>query len=213
MNEPCPYIKIRKFFIKIEKEEKWLNDMSAQGWNLLQVSELGGYTFLYGLTEKRRYRIDYRVFKNQNDFDDYTTLFWDSGWNLVSGGKERGNQYFYSTNFEESSDIFSDERSKADRYMRMARHTLAMTLLICLPYLSIWWTDIWRFSLSPYQQYQVSELSHQTGFEYFNTFMELAVPLFLQYSLCICMVLMFLLCIYCAIKARVYHHRAMKKNL
>ena len=82
MNEQYQYKKIRRYFNRIDKEEKWLDEMSVLGWNILQVSEFGGYTFVYGVPEKRKHRIDYRVFKNQSDFDDYTTLFWDSGWNF-----------------------------------------------------------------------------------------------------------------------------------
>ena len=187
--------------------------MSALGWNILQVSEFGGYTFVYGVPEKRKHRIDYRVFKNQSDFDDYTTLFWDSGWNFISGGKSRGNQYFYSTNLEENCDIFSDECSKAGRYARMAWHTLWITMISFIPYFVLWETGAWNFSLSSYQKYQIAQLPNQTGLEFLNTFLHLAVPLFLQAAFCICSAIMLVLCISSAIKAGIYYRRARKKGL
>jgi len=40
------------------------------------------------------YKIDYRIFKDKKEFDNYIALFEDAGWKHVYGTKNSGNQYF-----------------------------------------------------------------------------------------------------------------------
>ena len=64
--------------------------MSAQSWHLVKTPGLF-YTFEKGKPQKRLYRIDFRHFKNQADFEEYITLFADSGWECVSAKKSNSN--------------------------------------------------------------------------------------------------------------------------
>ena len=94
-----------KFFFNLDKEEKWLNEKSNEGWELYDKKM--EYKF-----RKTAYfptiKIDYRTFKSKNDFQDYKTLFKDSGWEHIIGSKTSGKQYFKKTERNASTDIFSD---------------------------------------------------------------------------------------------------------
>jgi len=116
-----------KIFLSFEKEQKWLEKMAAKGWQLNKQRLL--YTFVSSKPSTANIKIDYRYFKNENDFLEYRTLFEDSGWKHLSGTKFSGNQYFMQTSDTGGTDIFSDESSKAARYQRLAYGMLSM---ICI---------------------------------------------------------------------------------
>lgn len=67
-----------KLFIDYSKEEKWLNEISKQGYELVNASL--GYKFKVTKIQNNDIKIDYRTFKNNKDFLDYCTMFEDSGW-------------------------------------------------------------------------------------------------------------------------------------
>ena len=120
-----------KFFINLDKEEQWLNHMARSGHAFVRKSVR--YEFQPAEYDGSTIRIDYRTFKNRRDFEDYRTLFRDSGWEHISGSKGSGAQYFRKVGKEGSDDIFSDVDSKAGRYQRMSR----MWLNLAVPYLPI----------------------------------------------------------------------------
>ncbi|MBU3196683.1 DUF2812 domain-containing protein [Clostridium algidicarnis] len=107
-----------KFFINYDKEEKWLNDMAKKGYELETASF--GYKFSFTKPQNTKIRIDYRIFKNKEDFMDYSALFEDSGWKHISGNKSCGAQYFKKIDENGDEDIFSDDMSKAARYKRLS---------------------------------------------------------------------------------------------
>lgn len=115
-----------KCFIDYNKEEKWLNEMAQQGYELDSASF--GYNFHNIKPENQIIRIDYRVFKNQKDFIDYCTLFEDSGWRHIAGTKYSGAQYFKKIKEDSEDDIFSDVVSKAGRYKRVSNMWLTMAI-------------------------------------------------------------------------------------
>lgn len=117
-----------KSFVDLEKEEKWLTSMAAQGW-LLQKRGALGYSFFKAQPTELRYRIDYREFKNKGDYLDYLALFQDAGWMHVSGTRWSGSQYFVPEDGDVSKEIFSDSASKAARYRRFGNTWLTFFLL------------------------------------------------------------------------------------
>jgi hypothetical protein len=124
-------------FLSIEKEEAWLEEMSAQGWHLVKVPGLC-YNFEQGEPEQRVYKIDFRYFKRQDNLEEYTSLFEDSGWQAVDPKRFRNNFYFYTENDGSEKDIFSDEISKAQRSLRFANFTLYTFFITCLPYIVLY---------------------------------------------------------------------------
>ncbi len=107
-----------KFFLNFEKEEKWLGEMEEKGYLFERKS------FFYHFTKTNSsngiIKIDYRHFKDYNDFTDYISMFEDSGWKHISGTKSSGTQYFRLIDKEKNEDIFSDARSRAGRYKRIS---------------------------------------------------------------------------------------------
>ena len=116
-----------KFFINFHKEEKWLESMAAQGWQMKKQSF--GYVFESAIPELANIKIDYRHFKNQQHFLEYCTLFEDSGWQHIAGTKNSGNQYFKQAGDCCGEDIFSDDTSRAGRYKRLSEMMLAMFIV------------------------------------------------------------------------------------
>lgn len=107
-----------KLFLRFDKEEKWLEDMSAQGWTLSRKFIF--YEFQKTAPERKIIRIDFRESKSKQDFIDYCTLFEDSGWKHIAGTKSSGTQYFLKMSKDSTEDIFSDTLSRAGRYKRLS---------------------------------------------------------------------------------------------
>lgn len=124
-------VSLIKFFFRFEKEEAWLESMSASGWHLISAS-YGLYKFQQGQPENRVYRIDCRNITKQTDLLDFVSLFADSGWTSISPKKNVGNYYFYSLADQPGKDIFSDNVSRAGRYLRYAQLT-GMSLIPMIP--------------------------------------------------------------------------------
>ena len=116
-----------KFFSSFQDEEKWLEQMAADGYKLAKRNTLQTliYTFVPAPPEQVCIRADYRVFKTQHDFQDYCTLFEDSGWYHIAGTKDSGNQYFKRIDENSNEDIFSDTPSRAERYKRLSNNAFA----------------------------------------------------------------------------------------
>lgn len=107
-----------KFFLRFEKEEKWLEYMASQGWLLSRKSLF--YYFRKVDPETQIIRLDYREMKSGKDFLDYCTLFEDSGWKHIAGTRTSGTQYFLKISDDSIEDIFSDTLSRAGRYKRLS---------------------------------------------------------------------------------------------
>jgi len=121
-----------KFFSDFQKEEKWLEIMAAQGWHLKEYNNIY-YTFEPTPPQQANIRIDFRDFNSQQDFQDYRSLFEDSGWRHLAGTKNSGNQYFIRMDGDCSEDIFSDSASRVGRYKRQANMWLTLALVF-LPF-------------------------------------------------------------------------------
>lgn len=160
-----------KFFIDYGKEEKWLNYMAKQGYEL--IDSTFGYKFKAVKPQKSNIRIDYRTFKKNNDFIDYCTMFEDSGWKHIAGNKWSGTQYFKKIRQGGSDDIFSDSSSKAGRYKRLANMwlTLAITYLpIMLVLISSGSIDV-NAMLNPKLLYYTPGLWQMSGSEFWSAFL------------------------------------------
>jgi len=121
-----------RFYISLEKEEKWLNEMASQGWQLERKHTK--YKFCEISSTNTIIKIDYRQFKSKYDFQNYITLFNDSGWGHIAGTKTSGKQYFKKIEEKAGDDIFSDSSSKAERYKRISN----MWLLLSACYIAIY---------------------------------------------------------------------------
>jgi len=163
-----------KFFLDFEKEEKWLEKMSEEGWLLRKGSLL--YHFEQVEPKKREIRIDYREFGSKKDFENYKTIFEDSGWRHLSGTKSSGSQYFLKVNEDSTGEIFSDELSKAGRYKRLADAWVTMAIVF-LPFLvmaltgNYAWNDGAADLLSPKGWFLTPGLWDLKGAEFVRAFL------------------------------------------
>jgi len=107
-----------KYFIDIDKEEKWLVDMAAQGYQLKKAGRIC-YTFESTQPEDAVINMDYRYFVWDDDFANYITMFEDNGWEHIAGKKRSGFQYFKRKTDCEDEHIYTDAASRAKRYNRI----------------------------------------------------------------------------------------------
>jgi len=160
-----------KFFADFDKEEKWLGKMAEQGYQLKRVFLC--YKFNSTQPERAIFKIDYRTFKNDQDFLDYCTLFEDSGWQHIAGTKQSGSQYFKKTGPEGDADIFSDLSSRAGRYKRLSYMWLSLSTA-WLPLLIIMLTSDWiRIGgfLNPKTLYYTPGLWEMEGLNFWRHFL------------------------------------------
>jgi len=161
-----------KIFINFEKEEKWLEQMASQGWLLKKQSFF--YTFIPVAPGEANIKIDYRYFSKNEDFQEYLSLFEDSGWQHIAGTKMSGNQYFKRACENSNEDIFSDSTSRAGRYKRVANMMLTVIILL-LPFIiiSIFQGTLFNINvlINPKTLYYTPGLWERSGPEFWSAFM------------------------------------------
>lgn len=108
----------------MDKEERWLNDMSREGYHLTKKGLF--YQFEEGKPSNHLIRMDYRKFKTKEHYVEYVQLFKDSGWRKIAGHKNSGEQYFEKIDSNATNEIFSDNSSRAMKYKRYAEGMLSM---------------------------------------------------------------------------------------
>lgn len=99
-----------------EKEEKWLEQMAADGWRLISVAPYV-YKFQRSEPEKVVFRLDYKNTLDK-DYQEYLTLFKDAGWELFATFANW--QYFkIKPENEEIPEIYNSGKAKAQKYRRL----------------------------------------------------------------------------------------------
>lgn len=163
-------LKQYKWFFDFAKEERWLSEMSEKGYKLLCVNCSGRYTFQKADAKKENYRIDYRIFKNNKDFEDYICIFEDSGWKHIAGNKSSGTQYFMQAKQDASNDIFSDSASKAGRYKRLSAMWLSLVTAFIPPLVVIVMTNQYKLSAftNPKELYLTPGLWEMSGIQFWR---------------------------------------------
>jgi hypothetical protein len=162
-----------KLFFDFTKEELWLSKMSEDGYALISVSSFGKYTFQKIEPRKYNYRIDYRVFSRTNDFQDYSSLFEDSGWKHLWGRKNSGSQYFVQLKDNASNDIFSDSASKAGRYRRFYSMWLSLLMTFFPIFVAILMTNQYNITAftNPKALYYTPGLWDMSGVGFWKAFL------------------------------------------
>ncbi|MGT2929916.1 DUF2812 domain-containing protein [Streptococcus dentasini] len=89
--------KYRVFFYNLKQEEEWINAIQKGGYRLTAVNPLlFRYTFekLHEEDFVKPVRLDFRSKMTSEDFQEYLTLFNDSGWKFIYGDKWAGKNIF-----------------------------------------------------------------------------------------------------------------------
>lgn len=106
-----------------QKQEAWLQEMSAKGLHLKSVG-LGLYYFEEGPLQKYAYRLDHQL-GTQKDFAEYLELFDAAGWEYI--GKFNGWQYFRKPmKAGGNMEIYTDSESKVEKFQQRLKF-LALT--------------------------------------------------------------------------------------
>lgn len=160
-----------KFFIDFDKEEKWLEKMAQQGWQL--ENRTVGYQFRQTQPEDTVIRIDYRKFKTQEDFVDYCTLFEDSGWKHLAGSKNSVSQYFKKMHKDSEEDIFSDRQSNAAKYKRLSEMFVQLAICYLPLFAALISTDVIHSAafFNPKLLYLTQGLWEMSGIDFWKAFL------------------------------------------
>ena len=122
--------KLTKKFDSFEQEEKWLHDLALQGWRLENYEDVNIGNCTYKFIEDKNaknlhYQIDYRLFSKKSEYQDYESLFEETGWTILSKNYSYNKHIFISDTKEK---IFSDDHSQFERYQ--TRFTMARTYCV-----------------------------------------------------------------------------------
>jgi hypothetical protein len=106
-----------------EKEEKWLEQMAADGWKLVSVAPYI-YKFQRSEPEKVVYRLDYKNTLDK-DYQEYLTIFKDAGWEFFATFSNW--QYFkIKPENNQIPEIFNSGKTKAQKYRRLMSGLIPM---------------------------------------------------------------------------------------
>lgn len=160
-----------RFYINLNKEEKWLNEMATQGLELDRKHTK--YEFRKTLPNNTIIKIDYRNFKSKDDFQNYITLFKDCGWEHITGTKTSGKQYFKKIDEKAGDDIFSDVSSKAERYKKLSNMWLSLAACYFPIFVSMIMTKSINIAalLNPKLVYYTPGLWQKTGTSFWMAFL------------------------------------------
>ena len=129
---------LRKRFHSFEQEEKWLNELADLGWRLIAFGDGEtnlAYTFeLDSAVKGMHYKIDYRRMKNKSEFEDYVTLFEETGWQQVPC---KWNNYKYIFISNVAKDIYSDHASLIKREKQRRKWTSSFLVFFLLRLLAV----------------------------------------------------------------------------
>ncbi len=142
------------FFVWQEsKEEEWLNEMAQKGW-LLDSYFIGLYTFIKSEPANYIYKFDYCASMNI-DKDEYITIFKDAGWEHVT--EFIGWHYFrIKTDQCKYPDIYSDNRSKIQKYQGLLKVLLIVAILNSFNFINLFFLSIDRF---PYRSFSLMSIT------------------------------------------------------
>lgn len=163
-------MKVKKFrvYVDLDSEENWLNKMSDNGFHIIGKGIT--YEFIKRPRDKGVIKIDYRIFKSNEEFENYVTLFEDCGWRHIAGTKSSGKQYFKQIFDNSEEDIFSDRKSKADRYKRLSEILLTLITVYIIMFISVSKYITIKALINPKLLYYTTGLWQRTGVSFWSSF-------------------------------------------
>ncbi|MGD6855801.1 DUF2812 domain-containing protein [Bacillus infantis] len=105
-----------RFYLDAEKEEKWINEMAEEGWNL-KTFTLGWFTFIKGEPGTFIYRNEFISGMSKEEKNEYFEILKDSGVTIVD--EFGGWVYMKKAAGDGPFDLYTDTSSKIDYSKRM----------------------------------------------------------------------------------------------
>ena len=123
-----------------EKEEKWLEKMAGEGWQLESVAPFV-YWFARSAPEKTAYRLDYKHTLDK-DYQEYLAFFKDAGWELAA---TLSNWHYFRIRPQNEvvPEIYNSDRAKAQKYRRL--------LLGMIPFFPLFMVLLTRITSGPHE--------------------------------------------------------------
>lgn len=185
-----------KMFTNFEKEEAWLNAWLQKGYELINVTSFGVYTFAKTEQRNKVIKIDFQVLKTEERFDAYESLYEEFGWKHISGRK--GNSHHYLIKEKDGhDDLFSDNPSLTALYKRLATYyaTSMFPLLILLIALySNQQSEL--FNLNPKAAYFTPGLWQKDGLSFWLAFLFETPFALMRFGSVWLLLIMTILCLY-----------------
>ena len=138
-----------RIFLSLKKEEEWINSIQEECYKLVSVnSAVPMYTF-EKLSTKEMFipyvRLDFREKSmKKTNYEDYVTLFSDSGWKLIKGSRSGGAQYFQQKRPDVSRGIFSDKDSQESAKRRYVKYGYSYGFLFLLYFFIFFSSNSWN---------------------------------------------------------------------
>ncbi|GMK40454.1 hypothetical protein PCCS19_35100 [Paenibacillus sp. CCS19] len=131
------------FVWNYEKDEEWLNDLSAQGQHLEEPGTFR-YCFKKDAAVRYVYRLDYQQIKDQDQLDAYYALFEDMGWKHV--GSNKGWHYYRKPYVEgETSPQIYTDRSSLTQMLRRIQMMLVLLAAVNFPIMTVNIMNVWSW--------------------------------------------------------------------
>jgi len=110
---------VKKWFMawNDDKEEIFLEDMAAKGFELLNIG-YGKYTFKEGTPKKIKYQLDFKGLTKMPE-QEYLQIYEDAGWEHIH---RLGSWYYFAKEYDEETpdiSIFNDNKSRLEKYRRI----------------------------------------------------------------------------------------------
>ena len=138
-----------RIFLSLKKEEEWINSIQEEGYRLVSVSSVVPIYTFEKLASKETFipyvRLDFREKSmGKVKYEDYVTLFSDSGWKLIKGSRSGGAQYFQQEYPDVTRDIFSDTDSQESVKKRYVKYGYTYGTLVFLSFFIFFSSNSWN---------------------------------------------------------------------
>ncbi|UQF70912.1 DUF2812 domain-containing protein [Vagococcus lutrae] len=126
-----------RIFLSVKAEEDWINAIQEDGHELVSINSLLPlYTFKKTANKESfvpYVRLDFREKSmSKSNYEEYLTLFQDSGWKLIKGSRFGGNQYFQQEHADATREIYSDKDSQESMKRRYVKYGYTYGFLFLL---------------------------------------------------------------------------------
>ena len=173
-----------KMFVDVNKEEEWLNSMSLNGFECVNVSQFGVYTFINNDETQQTIRIDSQKFKTKEQHELYVELYEEYGWHHIAGSRWTTFQYWKKAASDDDA-LFSDRDSKKAFYRRLLDYYGSLTFIFMIFAITMMNGNLSPFNLR--EAYFTPGLWDKTGSDFilsllFETpfaFMRFSIPWFM----------------------------------
>ncbi|MDQ8549017.1 DUF2812 domain-containing protein [Enterococcus faecium] len=123
--------------------------MQEEGYRLVSVSSVVPIYTFEKLASKKKFipyvRLDFREKSmGKIKYEDYVTLFSDSGWKLIKGSRSGGAQYFQQEYPDVTRDIFSDTDSQESVKKRYVKYGYTYGTLFLLYFFIFFSSNSWN---------------------------------------------------------------------